>query len=78
MKGLTLSKNSKTLLFILAAVGQRLPLLRRYIERAKANNWKKHQKRQRNADDEIFMCCFFSYSGKSRRTEVLEVVFKNF
>lgn len=45
MKGLTLSKNSKSLLFILAAVGQRLPLLRRYIEGAKGknngNNWEK-------------------------------------
>lgn len=61
MKGLTLSKNSKSLLFILAAVGQRLPLLRRCIEGAKANNGKKHQQRQLNADDEIFMRCFFIF-----------------
>lgn len=32
MKGLSLSKNSKPLLFISAAAGQRLPLLMRYIE----------------------------------------------
>lgn len=41
MKGLTLSKNSKSLLFISAAVGQRLPLLMSYIEREqKLTTWK--------------------------------------
>lgn len=42
MKGLTLSKNLNPLLFISAAVRQRLPLLMRYIMRAKVNNLKKH------------------------------------
>lgn len=60
MKGLTLSKNSKSLLFISAAVGQRIAFANElYWERAKANNLKKHLHRQFSADDEIFMSCSF-------------------
>lgn len=70
MKSLTLSEISKPLLFISAAVGQRLPLLRRNIEREQKLATGKSTSIGSLVQMIKSLWVDFSYSSKSRRAEV--------